>query len=140
MHKRNINFTCNSERNVFINVLDMEMHRIKGFTAFSFDNLQKTMKKLVWKHMKFYTMTYYITSSTAQKIFTINCKSTSLKRKNEFKEIHTSFIRKDPNNSPTYRQQFIQRMHIADGKSIQPFCHLNTSNTCQKSRNYLPMI
>ena len=37
--KRNINFTCNWEIKVFKNLLDMQMHEIKGLPAFFFDNL-----------------------------------------------------------------------------------------------------
>ena len=45
----------------------MEMHKIQGLPALFFDNLQKTLQKLVWKHMKFYTMAHYITASTTPK-------------------------------------------------------------------------
>ena len=61
------------------------MHGATGLPAFFLDNLQKTFKKLVWKHMKFYTMTHYITSSTTRKVFTMNCPNTYLKYKKEFK-------------------------------------------------------
>ena len=40
------------------------MHGIKGLPALFFDNLQKTLKKLIWEYIKFCTMTHYITSST----------------------------------------------------------------------------
>ena len=89
LHKRNINFTCNSEVKVLQNLLDMEMHGIQGLPALLFGNPQKTLKKLVWKDMKFSTMTHYITSSTACKIFTMNCQNTSLKYKKGFKQIYT---------------------------------------------------
>ena len=59
--------------------------------AFFFDNLQKTLKKLVWKHMKFYTMAHYITSSTTRNISAMNCQTTSLKDSNKL-NIHASFI------------------------------------------------
>ena len=55
----------------------MEMHEIKGLPALFFDNLQKTLKKLIWKHMKFYTMTHCIISSTTDKMFTLNYQNTS---------------------------------------------------------------
>ena len=90
--KRNINFTCNSEIQFLKNVLDMEMHGRKWLTALSFDNLEKTLKILVWKYMKFYTMTYYITSSTARKKFTMNCINTSLKHKKEFKQFYSCIV------------------------------------------------
>ena len=57
------------------NLLDMEMHRIQGLPALFFDNFQKTLQKLVWKHIKFYKMTHYIISSTTRKIFTMNCQN-----------------------------------------------------------------
>ena len=61
------------------------MHGVKGLPALFFDNLQKTLKKLIWEYMKFWTMTHYITSSTTRKIFTMNCHNTSQKYKKEFK-------------------------------------------------------
>ena len=57
------------------NLLDIEMRRIQGLPALFFDNFQKTLQKLVWKHIKFYTMTHYIISSTTRKIFTMNCQN-----------------------------------------------------------------
>ena len=62
------------------------MHGMQGLLAPFFDNLLKTLKKLVWKHMKFYTVTHYITSSATDIIFPMNCQNTSLKYKKEFKQ------------------------------------------------------
>ena len=70
----------------------MEMHGIKGLPALFLHNLQKTFKKLVWKHMKFYTMTHYISSSTTRKIFTMNWQNTSLKYEKEFKQTYSSTL------------------------------------------------
>ena len=70
----------------------MEMHGIKGLPALFLHNLQKTFKKLVWKHMKFYTMTHYITFSTTRKIFTMNWQNTFLKYEKEFKQIYSSIL------------------------------------------------
>ena len=47
--------------------INMEKHGIQGLPSLFFDNLQKTLKKLFSKHMKFYTMTHCITSSTTRK-------------------------------------------------------------------------
>ena len=74
----------------------MEMHIIQELPALLFDNIQKTLKKLVWKHMKFYIMTHYITSSSTRRIFLMNCQNSSLKYKSSNIFIHASFIRKDP--------------------------------------------
>ena len=68
------------------------MHGIKGLPALFLHNLQKTFKKLVWKHMKFYTMTHYISSSTTRKIFTMNWQNTSLKYEKEFKQTYSSTL------------------------------------------------
>ena len=59
----------------------MEMQRIQGLPALFFDNLQKTLKKLIWKHMKLYKISHYNKSSTTRKIFTMNCQNSSLKYK-----------------------------------------------------------
>ena len=137
-HKRNIKFTCNSKIEVLKNLLDMEMHWIQGFPDLFLDNFQKILKKLVWKHLKFHTMTHYITSSTTCKIFTY--QNTSWKYKEEFKQIYSSIIYlKRCKKSFKWQRKFIERMQIADEKPIQPFFHLNTSNTCQNSGNSLPM-
>ena len=136
-HKRNIKFTFNSKIEVLKNLLDMEMHWIQGFPALFLDNFQKILKKLVWKHLKFHTMTHYITSSTTCKIFTY--QNTSWKYKEEFKQIYSSIIYlKRCKKSFKLQRKFIERMQIADEKPIQPFFHLNTSNTCQNSGNSLP--
>ena len=37
------------------------------------------------------------------------------------------------------QRTFIESMHIADEKLIQPFFHLNTGKTCQNSGKSLPM-
>ena len=47
LHKRNINCTCNSKIKVVKNLLYMEIHRIHGLRALFFDNLQKTLQKLI---------------------------------------------------------------------------------------------
>ena len=70
----------------------MEMHGTTGLPALFLDNLQKTFKKLVWKHMKFYTMTHYISSSTTRKIFTMSWQNTSLTFEKEFKQIYSSVL------------------------------------------------
>ena len=122
------------------NLLDIEMHRIQGLPALFFDNFQKTLQKLVWKHIKFYTMTHYIISSTTRKIFTMNCQNTSLKCKKKFKQIYLCIIySKICKNFFKLQRKFIESMHIADEKLVQPFFHLNTSNTCQNSGDFLPM-
>ena len=66
----------------------MEMHGIQGLSALFFDNLQKTLMKLVWKHMKFFKMTHYVTSSTTRKILSINCQKASLNYKKEVEQIY----------------------------------------------------
>ena len=107
----------------------MEMHIIQELPALLFDNIQKTLKKLVWKHMKFYIMTHYITSSTACKIFTMNCQNTSVKcKKSSSKCIIYSKICK---KFSKLQRKFVESMHTTDEKLIQPFFHLNTSKTCQ---------
>ena len=70
----------------------MEMRRIQGLHALFFDNLEKTLQKLVWKYMKFYTIDHYITSFTIRQIFTMNCQNTSLKCKKKFKQIYSCII------------------------------------------------
>ena len=86
----------------------MEKHAMQRLPALFFDNLQKSLNKLVWKHMKFYTMTHYTTSPTAHKIFPMNCQNTSLKYKKEFKQVvHASFIGKDANSSSNDRESFL---------------------------------
>ena len=117
----------------------MKMHGIQGLLALFFDNLLKILKKLVWKHMKFYTVTHYITSSTTDIICPMNCQNTSLKYKKEFKQIYTCIIYwKRWKKIFKLQKKFIERMHIANEKLIQPFYHWNTSNTCQNSGNSLP--
>ena len=88
------------------NLLDMEMHRIQGLPALFFDNFQKTLQKLVWKHIKFYKMTHYIISSTTRKIFTMNCQNIVKKSSNKF--IYASFIRKYAKNSSNYRESLLR--------------------------------
>ena len=56
----------------------MGMHGIEGLPALFFDNLQKTIRKLVWK---FYKMTNYTTSSTTRKILAMNYQNIFLKYK-----------------------------------------------------------
>ena len=83
--------------------------------------------------MKLHIMTYYITSFTTRKIFTMNCTNTSLKYQKEFKQIYSCiFYLKRCKKSFKLQRKFIECMHIADVKPIQPFFHLNT---CQNSGN-----
>ena len=90
--------------------------------------------------MKFYTMIHYITSFNKRKIFTMNSPNTSLKYKKEFKQIYSCiFYLKRCKKFFKLHIKFIECMHIADEKPIQPFFHLNTSNTCQNSGNSLPI-
>ena len=67
----------------------MEMHRIQGLAALFFDNLQKTLQKLVWKHTKFYTMTHY--NENTINLYTELPKN-SLKCKKMFKQIYSCLI------------------------------------------------
>ena len=78
-------FTCNSEIKALKNLLNMEMQWIQGLPALLFDDLEKTLKKLVWKHLKFYTMIHYILFSTTHNIFKMKCQNNSLKYAKEFK-------------------------------------------------------
>ena len=111
----------------------------KGITYIFFDNLQKTLKKSVWKHMKFYTVTHRIASSTTRIIFVMNCQNTSLKYKKEFKQIYSCILySKRCKKFFKLQRKLIERIHTAVEKPVQPFCHLNTSNTCQNSGNSLP--
>ena len=92
----------------------MEMHRIQGLPALFFANLQDT--------------------------FTMHCHNTSLKYKKEFKLIYLCIIySKRCKKFFKLQRKFIESMHIADEKLVQPFFHLNTSNTCQNSGDFLPM-
>ena len=95
------------------------MHGIKGLPALFFDNLQKTLKKLIWEYMKFCTMTHYITSSTTRKIFAMNCQNTSLKYKKELKEIYSCIhYLKICKKFFKLQRKFIKHMHIVDAKPI----------------------
>ena len=117
------------ETKVLKNLLDMEIHGTQTLPALFFDNLQKTLKKLVWKHVKFYTMTHRVTSSTTCKIFKMKYQSTSLKYKKEFKQIYSCTIFWQRCNKVfSLQKKLVASMHIADGKLIQPFYQLNTSN------------
>ena len=109
--KRNINFTCNSKVKVLVkNLIDMEMHRIQGLPTLFLANLQDT--------------------------FTMHCHNTSVKYKKEFKLIYLCII-----YSKRYKKffklqgTFIESMHRADEKPIQPFFNLNTRNM-PKLRNF----
>ena len=113
------------------------MHGIQGLPALFFDNLQKTLNKM---GLKFYTMTHCITSSTTCNIFAMNCQNTSLKYKKDFKQIYSCIIySKRCKKLFKLQRKFIEHMLIADEKPIQPFFHLNTSNTCRNSGNSLPV-
>ena len=91
--------------------------------------------KLIWKLMKFYTLTHHNTPFTTRQTFTMNCQNTSIKYEKQLKKICSCiFYSQKWKFFFKLQRKLIERMHIADEKPIQPFCHLQNMQNMSKLR------